>query len=86
MPLYFAAHTTACRTKQALRELTQGLLAARDVQVHRAVASQHGGRMLTEAEAPDQSTLEKFCESHRVNCQWVMRINLDAHDDAVTEY
>ncbi|HUU14492.1 MAG TPA: hypothetical protein VM182_12430 [Terriglobia bacterium] len=86
MPLYFAAHTTACLTKQALRELMRELLAAGEVRVRRAVASQHGGRMLTEAEAPDQPTLEKFYEAHHVNCQWVMRIDLDAHEGAVTEY
>jgi hypothetical protein len=85
MPLYFAAHTTACLTKQALRELMRELLAADEVKIRRAVASQHGGRMLTEAEAIDQPTLEKFFETHRVNCQWVMRIDLDAHDDSVTE-
>jgi len=86
MPLYFAAHTTACLTKQALRELMRELLAAGEVSVRRAVASQHGGRMLTEAEVPDQPTLEKFCEAHHVNCQWVMRIDLDAQEGAVTEY
>ncbi len=86
MPLYFAAHTTACLTKQALRELMLELLAAGEVRVRRAVASQHGGRMLTEAEAPDQPTLEKFYEAHHVNCQWVMRIDLDAQEGAVTEY
>lgn len=85
MPLYFAAHTTACLTKQALRELMRELLAASDVKVRRAVASQHGGRMLTEAEAPDQPTLEKFYEAHRVNCEWVMRIDLDAQDGTVAE-
>jgi hypothetical protein len=86
MPLYFSAHTTACLTKQALRELMRELLAASEVKVRRAVSSQHGGRMLTEAEAPDQTTLEKFYEAHHVNCQWVMRIDLDAHDGTVTEY
>jgi hypothetical protein len=85
MPLYFAAHTTACLTKQALRELMYELLAASEVKVRRAVASQHGGRMLTETEASDQPALEKFFEARNVNCQWIMRIDLDAHDDAVTE-
>lgn len=85
MPLYFAAHTTACLTKQALRELMRELLAASGVKVRRAVASQHGGRMLTEAEAPDHATLEKFYEAHRVNCEWVMRIDLDAQDGTVAE-
>ena len=59
MAIYFSAHTTACLTKQALRELMEGLLAAREVKVRRAVVSQIGGRMLVEAEALDQQTLEK---------------------------
>jgi hypothetical protein len=85
MPLYFAAHTTACLTKQSLRELMRKLLGASEVKIRRAVASQHGGRMLTEAEAPDQSTLEKFFEAQNINCQWVVRIDLDAHGDSVTD-
>ncbi len=80
MPLYFSAHTTACLTKQALRELMQQLLEATEVRVRRSVASQIGGRMLTEVEAPNQVTVEKFFESHRINCEWVMRIELDTED------
>ncbi len=86
MPLYFSAHTTACLTKQALRELMRELAAAKDVEIRRSVASQLGGRMLIEAEAPDQATLEKFFESHRVNCEWIMRIDLDVKEGKVVEY
>jgi hypothetical protein len=86
MALYFAAHTTACLTKQALRGLMQELLAAQDVKIIRCVASQIGGRMLTEVRAPDQPTLEKWFEARRVNCEWIMRIDLEAQGDAVTEY
>lgn len=86
MPLYFSAHTTACLTKQAARDLIEQLLSATEVKVRRAVASQLGGRMLTEIEAPDQPTLEKFFESRYVNCEWMMRIDLDGHDGAVKEY
>ena len=86
MPLYFAAHTTACLTKQGLRELMLTLLNGHEVKVRRCLASQIGGRMLTEIEAPDQPTLEKFFQSHSVNCEWIMRIDLDAKDGAVTEY
>jgi hypothetical protein len=86
MPLYFCAHTTACLTKQALGELMQQLMAATEVKIRRLVASQLGGRMLTEVEAPDQPTLEKFFDAHRVNCEWIMRIDLDAHGGNVTEY
>src|SRR5690348_8781214 len=60
MPLYFSAHTTACLTKQALRQLMQDLLAATHIRVCRCVASQVGGRMLTEVEAPNQAALEKW--------------------------
>jgi hypothetical protein len=86
MPLYFSAHTTACLTKQALRELMKGLLEAAGVNIRRSVASQIGGRMLVEAEAPDQKTLEKFFESRNINCEWVMRIDLDARNGEVSEH
>lgn len=83
MPLYFAAHTTACLTTQALRALMQTLLAAREVKVRRCVASQIGGRMITEVEAPDMAALENFYQSQRVNCEWIMRIDLDEYDKTV---
>jgi hypothetical protein len=86
MPLYFSAHTTACLTKQALRELMLGLTRDTAVKVRRLVASQIGGRMLSEVEAPDQPTVERFFESQRINCEWVMRIDLEAHDGSVMEY
>ena len=86
MPLYFAAHTTACLTKQALRELMRTLMKGQEVKVLRCLCSQIHGRMLTEVEAPDQPTVEKFFQSHYVNCEWVMRIDLDAKAGAVTEY
>jgi hypothetical protein len=86
MPLYFAAHTTACLTKQALRALMQTLMDAKEVKVRRCLSSQIGGRMLTEVEAPDQPTLEKFYQSHYINCEWIMRIDLDAKGRVVTEY
>ena len=61
MPLYFSAHTTACLTKQALSCIDEGIARKRSrVNIRRCVASQIGGRMLVEAEAPDQKTLEKF--------------------------
>ena len=85
MPLYFSAHTTACLTKQALRELMKSLLAAGDLKVRRCIASQLGGRMLTEVEAPDQPTLEKWFGARHINCEWTMRIDLDGRDSNVTE-
>lgn len=85
MPLYFSAHTTACLTKQSLRELMNSLLTATDLKVRRAVASQIGGRMLTEAEAADQATLEKWFAARNINCEWTMRIDLDARDSTVVE-
>ena len=86
MPLYFSAHTTACLTKQALRELMKVLLTATDMKVRRCVASQLGGRMLTEIEAPNQVTLEKWFNARRINCEWIMRIELDGEDGRVNEY
>ncbi len=86
MPLYFSAHTTACLTKQALRLLMKDLLDAKEVNVLRSVCSQLGGRMLVEVDASDQKTLEKFFEDRNINCEWVMRIDLDAKDREVIEY
>jgi len=86
VPLYFSAHTTACLTKQALRELMKVLLTATDMKVRRCVASQLGGRMLTEIEAPNQATLEKWFNARRINCEWIMRIELDGEHGRVNEY
>ena len=62
------------------------LIASSEVKVHRCVASQLGGRMLTEIEAPDQATLQNWFEKHYVNVEWMMRIDLDARDDEIKEY
>lgn len=86
MPLYFSAHTTACLTKQGMKELMQELLAATDLKVRRCVASQIGGRMLVETEAPDQPTIERCFEARGIHYEWIMRIDLDAQDGQVTEY
>lgn len=86
MALYFSSHTIACLTKQALRELMNTLMASPEVKVHRCVASQLGGRMLTEIEAPDQPTLQKWFEKHYVNVEWTMRIDLDAREGHVSEH
>ncbi len=85
MPLYFAAHTTACLTKQALRQLMLELLGSGTPKVRRCVASQLGGRMLTEVEARDQASVERFFEQKRVNWEWIMRIDLDGREGVVTE-
>jgi hypothetical protein len=85
MPLYFSSHTVACLTKQALRALMTNLMAADGVKVRRCVASQVGGRMITEIEAPDQPTLEKWFEMHRMNYEWIMRIDLDGCAASVEE-
>jgi hypothetical protein len=86
MPIYFASHSTACLTKQALRQLMLVLLNSKEVKVQRCVSSQIGGRMVTEVEAPDQTRLEKFFQSHYVNCEWIMRIDLEGRDGTVAEY
>ena len=86
MPLYFSAHTTACLTKQALRELMKEIMEATDVKVNRCVASQIGGRMLTEVEADDQPTLQRWFDRRRINCEWMMRIDLDGQAGSIREY
>ncbi len=86
MALYFSAHTTACLTRQALRVLIQELLAGSGVKVRRCVASQIGGRLLVESEAPDQATLERWFEARRITWEWIMRIDLDGQGGSVTEY
>jgi hypothetical protein len=86
MPLYFSAHTTACLTKQALKGLMTDLRDWEEVKVRRCVSSQIGGRMLTEIEAPDRPALEQFFRAHFLNCEWIMRIDLEARDGTVEEY
>lgn len=85
MALYFSAHATACLTKQALRELMLDLLKPGEVKIRRTVASQIGGRMIVEAEAPDQKSLERFFESRHIVCEWMMRIDLDAQGEKVVD-
>ena len=86
MPLYFSSHVTACLTKQALRELMRQAFEAKEVRVRRALASQHGGRMLLEIEAVDQTAVEKWSEANRLNAEWVMRIDLEGQPGAVQEF
>ncbi len=86
MALYFSALPTACLTKQAMRGLMQEMLAATEVKVWRSVASQIGGRMIIEIEAPDRPTLERWFEVRRLGCEWIMPIDLDARDGIVVEY
>ncbi|MGH9327424.1 MAG: hypothetical protein ACRD2B_12175 [Terriglobia bacterium] len=86
MAIYFSAHTIACLTKQALRELMRDLMASSSVKVRRCVASQLAGRMILEIEALDRGTLESWFDRHHLNLEWVMRIDLDAQEGAVTEY
>lgn len=85
MALYFSAHTTACLTKQSLRELMENLLPSTPVKVRRCVASQLAGRMLMEIEAPDGATLEAWFNHHHLNVEWMMRIDLDAQQGGVRE-
>jgi hypothetical protein len=86
MPLYVSAHTTACLTKQSAKELMLRMMNSKEVNVTRCLCSQIGGRMLTEVESPDQPTLEKFFRSQHMNCEWIMRIDLEAKDGAMVEY
>ena len=86
MPLYFSAHTTACLTKQALRELMATLLQSPEVRIRRCVSSQVGGRMLIEADAADQPTLERFFQAHYITSEWIIRIDLDGKQGNIAEY
>ena len=86
MPHYFSSHTTACLTKQALKQLITQLLNSNEVKVCRCVSSQIGGRMLIESEAPDQASLEKFLVSRHMVSEWIMRIDLDGREGSVSEY
>jgi hypothetical protein len=62
------------------------LLTATEVKVYRCVASQLGGRMVTEVEATDQRTLERWFEARRINCEWIMRIDLAGKEGTISEY
>ncbi len=86
MPLYFSSHTTACLTKQALKQLMLDMMGDSKVKLRRTVSGQIAGRMLTEVEAPDQPTLEKWFARRNINIEWMMRVDLDASDGEVKEY
>ena len=85
MALYYSAHTVACQTKQALGELMKDLMASADVKVRRCVASQLAGRMITEIEAPDRTTLERWFDEHHMNVEWLMRIDIEGAAGAVQD-
>ena len=86
MPLYFSSHTTACLTKQALKQLMLEMMGDSEVKLRRTVSGQIVGRMLTEVEASDQPTLEKWFARRNINIEWMMRVDLDASDGEVKEY
>ena len=86
MPLYFSSHTTACLTKQALKQLMLEMMGDSEVKLRRTVSGQIAGRMLTEVECPDQPTLEKWFARRNINIEWMMRVDLDASDGEVKEY
>ena len=86
MPLYFSSHTTACLTKQALKQLMLDMMGDSEVKLRRTVSGQIAGRMLTEVDAPDQPTLEKWFARRNINIEWMMRVDLDGADGEVKEY
>jgi hypothetical protein len=86
MALYFSSHVIACLTQPDLRELMNLPASETEVKVRRSVASQLGGRMIVETEAPDQKTLEAFFAKQCLNCEWVMRLDLDAEGGKIEEY
>ena len=85
MPLYFSSHTTACLTKQALKQLMLDMMGDSEVKLRRTVWGQIAGRMLTEVEAPDQPTLEKWFARRNINIEWMMRVDLDGADGEAKE-
>ncbi|MGH8058017.1 MAG: hypothetical protein ACREOH_12405 [Candidatus Entotheonellia bacterium] len=73
MPTYFSMHIIACLTRQALTQLISTLQATQEVTLVRASASQMGGRLLCEYEAPDQETLLEFLAAQRMEYEWIIR-------------
>ena len=69
MPLYFSSHTTACLTKQALKQFMLDMMGDSEVTLRRTVSGQIAGRMLTEVESPDQPTLEKWFARRNINIE-----------------
>jgi len=76
VPTYFSMHIIACLTRQALTQLISTLQAAQEVKLVRASASQMGGRLLCEFEAPDQETLLAFLAAQRMEHEWIIREEL----------
>jgi hypothetical protein len=73
---YLSMHIIACMTRQALNQLIATMQAAPEVRFIRASASQMAGRLLCEFEAPDQDTLLRVLDQHRVSFEWIIRAEL----------
>ena len=74
MPRYISHHTVACQTRQALQALLEKLKQDGTVKCIRFVSDSLEGKLLCEFEAPDKDTVLAVLKSHRMEPQWVMRI------------
>ena len=64
----------ACLTRQALQALIVELKRDDKVKCIRFVSDSLEGRLLCEFEAPDKATVVAFLAAHRMEPQWVMRV------------
>jgi len=74
MPRYISQHTVACLTRQALQALVLDLKRDETVKCLRFVSDSLEGKLLCEFEAPDKATVVAFLTAHRMQPQWIMRV------------
>jgi hypothetical protein len=74
VPRYISHHTVACLTRQALQTLIAELKRDETVKSVRFVSDSLEGRLLCEFEGPDKATVAAFLAAHRMEPQWLMRV------------
>ena len=74
MPRYISDHSIACLTRQALQALIEKLKRDESVKCIRFVSDSLEGKLLCEFEAPDKDTVLAVLSAHRMDPQWVMRV------------
>ena len=74
MPRYISHHTVACLTHQALEALIVKLKRDETVKCVRFVFDSLEGKLLCEFEAPNKETVLSVLKAHRMEPQWVMRV------------
>jgi hypothetical protein len=74
VPRYTSQHAIACLTRQGLQALIADLKRDQRVKCVRFVSDSLEGKLPCEFEAPDKATVAAFLAAHRMEPQWLMRV------------